>query len=275
MKNKKLFNILARIWSFILNLIAPSKCAVCSDLLEESGELCPTCLKYFTNAMNRRCPLCLKTPRSCTCRPKNLFETTEIGSKKLLALTFFAKPDSTDKGDIVTRKIVYNVKKSYVRSSSRFVARQLSHETLKLLATNKYSIEDWYVTYPPRSKKEARKYGFDQSKELAMLISEFTGMRVINCFNRKHSKMQKNLSAAERKLNADSTYSLKDGLDIAGKKFFIIDDVITTGSTLNACASLLISGGATDVFPVSISRSKKKKRFPKRNPLTKIWFKKK
>ncbi len=275
MKRTEIIDILARIWSFILDLIAPPKCAVCSSLLEESGELCPTCLKYFTNAMNRRCPICLKTARSCICKPRNLFDTTEIGEKKLLSLTFFAKPESTDKGDIVSRKIVYGVKKSYVRSGARFVARQLSHEILKLLIKHKYDPSDWSITYPPRSKKEALKYGFDQSKELAKLISGYTGITYMECFDRKHSKMQKNLTAAERKINADGTYSLKKDICVSGKRFIIVDDVITTGSTINACAALLMAGGAAGVFPVTISRSKKKRRIPKRNSPAKLWFKKK
>ena len=250
--------MLSRIFSFILDLIAPPKCTVCSTLLEDSGELCPRCLKHFTNAMNRRCPICLKTARSCTCRPRNMFETTEIGSKKLISLTYFAKANSTDLGDIVSRKLVYKVKKSYARSGARFAARMLSQEILKLFIKEKLTATDWYITYPPRSKIEAKKYGFDQSKELAQLISEYTDIKVMNCFSRNKSLMQKNLNIYERKINADNTYSLKKDIDVSNKHFIIVDDVITTGSTINACASLLIKAGAKDVFPVSISRTKKK-----------------
>ena len=73
----------------------------------------------------------------------------------------------------------------------------------------------------------------------------------------------------------NSTYSVKKDLNIKDKSFIIVDDVITTGSTINACASLLMSAGAKDVFPVSVSRTKKKRRIPKRNSPAKLWFKKK
>ena len=146
---------------------------------------------------------------------------------------------------------------------------------MKLFTKNKLNPEEWFITYPPRSRVEAKKYGFDQSKQLAELISEYTGMKLYRCFERKNSKMQKNLNIYERKINADGTYSLKNGVQIKGKKFVIIDDVITTGSTINACASLLMSAGATDVFPVSVSRTKKKRRIPNRNSPAKLWFKKK
>lgn len=275
MKKHKIWDIISRILSFLLDLIAPPKCSVCLCLREESGELCQKCLKHFTDAMNRRCPLCLKTPRSCTCKPKNLMETTPIGEKEMIALTFFAKADSTDMGDRVSRKLVYKIKKSYDRTGARFAARELSHQLLKLFTKEKLDIEKWLITYPPRSKLEARKYGFDQSKELAELVSKYTGMTVYSCFDRKSSKMQKNLNAAERKINADSTYSLKESIDVKDKSFVIIDDVITTGSTINACASLLMAAGAKNVFPICVSRNKKKRRIPKRNSPAKLWFKKK
>lgn len=275
MKHNKFIEFILKILSFLLDLVAPPKCSVCLTLLEDSGELCPSCLKHFTDAMNRRCPLCLKTPRSCTCKPRNLFETTDIGEKKIISLTFFAKADSTDKGDIVSRKLVYKIKKSYDRTGARFAARELSHQILKLFAKQKLKAEDWYITYPPRSRVEAKKYGFDQSKQLAKLISEYTDLKLISCFDRRNSKMQKNLNVAERKINADNTYSLKKDVSVKGGKFIIVDDVITTGSTINACAALLMSAGATDVFPVSVCRSKKKRRIPKRNSPAKLWFKKK
>jgi len=204
-----------------------------------------------------------------------MFETTPIGEKKLISLTFFAKPDSTDRGDIVSRKLVYKIKKSYDRTGARFAARELSHQLLKLFAKNKLNPEEWFITYPPRSRVEARKYGFDQSKQLAELIAGYTGIRLCACFDRNNSKMQKNLNVYERKINADSTYFLKNDVKIKGEKFIIVDDVITTGSTINACASLLMSAGASDVFPVSVSRTKKKRRIPNRNSPAKLWFKKK
>ncbi len=273
MKNK-LTEILTRFASFILRLAAPPKCAICEELLYESGELCPYCLDGFAHAMNRRCPRCSKAARSCTCRPRNMFFTTEIGEKSLLSLTYFAKKDCTDAGDIVSRKLVYSVKKSMARDSARFSARQLSHELLRLFAKEKLDIEQWYITYPPRSKKEITRFGFDQSKQLASLIAEYTGMKFACTIERKGGEMQKNLSPAERKFNADSIYFLSKGFDPKGKRFIIVDDVITTGATVSACAMILTENGATDVFPISIARLKKKKRLPKRKSPGKLWFKK-
>ncbi|MBQ7836487.1 MAG: ComF family protein [Clostridia bacterium] len=268
----KISQLLSVLLSFILNLVSPPKCAICKDLLEESGELCPICLEYFAHAMNRRCPICAKTARSCTCRPRYMQYTTELGSKRMLALTYFAKADCTDPGDIAARKLVYAVKKSSSRSCARFAARQLSHELLKFFAKEKLDISKWYITYPPRSNEGIRTYGFDQSKQLVSLISEYTGIKIMKCFKRKKGKMQKLLSTTERKMNADSLYGLLKDADVRDKRFLIIDDVITSGATVNACAALLLHNGAADAFPVCISRMKKKKRLPKRKAPKKLWF---
>lgn len=268
----KLAEALARILSFILNLVSPPKCAICKDILSESGELCPVCLSHFAHAMNRRCPLCGKTARSCTCRPRYMQYTTEIGEKRMLALTYFAKSDCTDPGDIASRRLVYAVKKSLPRSCVKFAARQISHELLRFFAREKLDITKWYITYPPRSREGIREFGFDQSKQLTRHISRYTGIKVIPCFKRNKGKMQKLLSTTERKMNADKIYELAPGCDVKDKRFLIIDDVITTGSTVNACAKLLLDGGASDAFPVCISRMKKKKRLPKRKSPKKLWF---
>ena len=266
---------IARALSFVLRLVSPPKCPLCSTLIENDGVLCEKCLKYYTDAMNRRCPLCAKTARSCTCRPYSMTLTGEVGEKKLIALSFLARPESTDKGDMVTRRLVYNLKRNFARGSVKFSARLLSHEILRHFAKNKEDISTWVLTYPPRSKSEIKKYGFDQSKQLVRRVSKYTGMKVESCFGRKTHKMQKTLNAFERRQNAEGAYYLLEDAAVKGKKYIIADDVITTGATVNACADLLYKAGADTVFPVCVARTKKRRRKPQRNGPNKLWFKKK
>ena len=265
----------ARLLSFVLRLVSPPKCVLCGSLIEEDGSLCPVCLKYYTAAMNRRCPVCAKTARSCTCRPYSMNSTSEVGEKRLIALSFLARPESTDNGDKATRHLVYTVKRRFDRGSVRFCARLLSHEILRHFVKNKEDLSEWSLTYPPRSRGEVVKYGFDQSKQLVRLISRYTGMKMERCFGRRTHKMQKTLNAFERRTNADEAYCLHKDAECKGKKYVIVDDVITTGATVNACANILFAAGAESVFPVCIARTKKRKRLPQRNSPNKLWFKKK
>ena len=83
--------------------------------------------------------------------------------------------------------------------------------------------------------------------------------------------MQKTLNSMERRVNAERAYALRD-CQIQGKNVLLIDDVITTGATINACARLLQQGGAQKVFPISIARTKRVAATARRTPSSHPWF---
>ena len=66
------------------------------------------------------------------------------------------------------------------------------------------------------------------------------------------------MNAFQRRANADKAYSAINIDSFIGKKVLIIDDVMTTGATINACAKLLKDNGAKLVFPACIARTRKK-----------------
>lgn len=232
--------------------------------------MCPECLEIWEKARGRRCPVCQKTARGCTCRPLYLLDTDHIGERKVSSLAFYEKFGSEDVRDKLILSLIYSVKTSSDRSAARLCARELSHEILRTMALNKESIEDYKITYPPRTGKRIAKYGFDHSRILAKYISEYTGI-VFSPILLNHGKRpQKSLNALARSANAKSSYSVKKGAIVSGK-YIIVDDVITTGSTVNAIAVLLKDHGAEAVYPVSVARTKKKKRKAHR-PSSRPWF---
>jgi predicted amidophosphoribosyltransferase len=66
------------------------------------------------------------------------------------------------------------------------------------------------------------------------------------------------LSLEERKENVGDAFEIneKRGEDISGKSFILVDDVITTGSTINACARELQGAGANQVYAAAIALAK-------------------
>jgi predicted amidophosphoribosyltransferase len=75
-----------------------------------------------------------------------------------------------------------------------------------------------------------------------------------NCFKNVGKKEQKTLTKLERMQNALQSFIPLDGINVEGKKFILIDDVITSGSTINACASLLKRMGAKSVVAVCFAK---------------------
>ncbi|MGN0983292.1 MAG: ComF family protein, partial [Gemmiger sp.] len=59
---------------------------------------------------------------------------------------------------------------------------------------------------------------------------------------------QKKLNREQRHKNTRDAYAAVDGVDLSGKRVLLVDDIITTGSTVSACALALLRAGAADVF---------------------------
>lgn len=93
-----------------------------------------------------------------------------------------------------------------------------------------------YITYVPCSNKKLKERGFNQCEVLAKYLYESTGIACIELLKKASKiKEQKFLTAKERKKNIQNAFSLIEKKKLKGKKILLIDDVITTGATLEAC----------------------------------------
>ena len=101
------------------------------------------------------------------------------------------------------------------------------------------------VPVPPRPGK-IRETGWDQVEYLVTLLERpGTAYTVSRCLRRLPSKAQKTLNRAERETNLRGRVLLKAP---APKTAVLVDDIMTTGSTLDACAAVLKAGGAEQVY---------------------------
>ncbi len=98
--------------------------------------------------------------------------------------------------------------------------------------------------------------GFNQSRELARMLSKQTGVPVRDLLiRRKATRVQASLSRSERLRNCRAAFApAKRAFDVTGLRLLIIDDVFTTGSTVNACARILRRQGAADVAVLTVAR---------------------
>ena len=97
------------------------------------------------------------------------------------------------------------------------------------------------------AKKRAR--GYNQSEVIARAMGRTSGLQVMaNALKRVRSTpTQTRLGVLERQYNVESAFRVRKPASIAGRHVFLIDDVITTGATLNACVLALRSAGVQSV----------------------------
>jgi ComF family protein len=100
------------------------------------------------------------------------------------------------------------------------------------------------------------KRGFNQTEKLAMELSARTGIPVLHAVRRvRNTPRQASLSAAERRRNLAKVFRPARGLDLAGKRVLLVDDVFTTGSTAQAVSKALKEAGTAHITVATIARA--------------------
>lgn len=113
---------------------------------------------------------------------------------------------------------------------------------------------DWVVPVPLHPRKR-RKRGYNQSDLIAREVAAENGFLLARSVLKRTRNTATNtgLSASERIRNVSGAFIVHPKFNFSGKRILLIDDVITTGSTLNACAEPLKKAGAAAVFALVVA----------------------
>ncbi len=112
------------------------------------------------------------------------------------------------------------------------------------------------ISYVPMLSVKIKKRGYNQSMLFASALAEVWGKPLEELLReRNNSGVQRDLNYTERFINVIDRYEITDKFRIESKNILIIDDVFTTGATLNECARCLKNAGAEKVFTCAIARS--------------------
>lgn len=123
-----------------------------------------------------------------------------------------------------------------------------------------YGEKGWdLITWVPLSRERYRQRGYDQAMLLAMATAlELNDVAVETLRKSQDVPAQSGLTDdAQRRANVLGVYEATDPELIRGKRILLVDDVVTTGSTLSECASTLLCAGADSVIAVTLARARK------------------
>ena len=106
----------------------------------------------------------------------------------------------------------------------------------------------------PLHRSRERTRGFNQARALALHL----GLPVIDALARvRRTAVQADLPAAKRVTNVDGAFALAvPGAHVKGRVIVLVDDVSTTGATLNACAAPLLAAGAAEIRALTAARAR-------------------
>ena len=104
--------------------------------------------------------------------------------------------------------------------------------------------------------------GYDQAELIAVAVGEELGTPAVPILEKlRHTKTQSSLrDISQRKANVLGAFGVTDPQAVAGKRILLLDDIITTGSTVSECARVLLTAGAKEVSCAAVAALNKEKR---------------
>lgn len=243
---------------FILDLLFPPRCAVCRNPSDHSG-LCGECRNRYLRELFEKCPECGKDPSECVCGSEFLVHTrTEIGGKKCCALCWYKSRTNYPDEDRVTERMIWELKNHGM--FAEFFAGELCRCMKNLFERGNLSFDGWMLAYIPRSAEKFAECGVDQSREIGRRLAKKLEIPFAELFEREEGREQKHLNAAERLENAENSLRIREDRLIPGGKYLLLDDIITSGATMETAAKLLYFHGAGAVYPIATARNMPKSR---------------
>lgn len=238
----------------VADIIYPPRCVVCGRFLwkaplvrgTRSAFFCPECTTDFHSVASPLCPVCGQ-PFSSEVTEDHLCEDC------LRKRPFYEAAWAPYRYEGAILKGIYRLK----YGSKGFLADAFGPLLTRFVEARLEGGENLMIMPVPLHPKRLRERGFNQSLLLARHVSralhidlDFLSLRRV-----RYTPPQASLAKKERQQNVRGAFELATQGAVQGKTILLVDDVVTTGNTLNECARILRKGGAEKVFGLSLART--------------------
>lgn len=217
------------IFSSFIDLIFPKTCIGCNSRLKDNEHiLCSECeqsLDFLTGV----CEIC---------------ESNKFFFDKARSIFFF---------DNTIQNLIHNLKYNEMKGVSEYLGKYTKRYLSKF---EPFDEIDFVVPIPlHRVKKRSR--GFNQSEFLTKEIAEQMNLTHIPnlILRKKFTETQTKLSRTKRQENVSDAFKLNPKFNIENKDILIVDDVFTTGATINSACKLLRNHNANKIYVLTIARA--------------------
>lgn len=235
---------IASIAKSFLNIVYPLHCASCKKPLdpENSSAVCCHCIGSVKRNPEPYCVHCGRSVEIAGCACDSCVENKPVFSMAYSAYLY----------EGVLKELVHQFK----YGGKLALGRDLSGLLSDFLYDHPEILEDVAaVTFVPIASDRLIKRGFNQSKILAKHISDSYGIPLVDCIRKiKTTKNQNELARDERLENLKGAFSAGKGPGLSGLTILVVDDIMTTGATLNECAKALVKSGAAGVRCLTLAR---------------------
>ncbi len=218
----------------LLKLFAPHACLVCG---EEGVLACQMCWPQMLPPMPSRCYLCQAATRDfalCTlCRRKSKLRHVWVCTEY----------------EAYAKKLVRVLKYHFATEAAKIMATAMA-EVLPFLEPSRPLL----VPIPTATSRR-RTRGFDQSELLAKHIAAKTGWKMGSVLTRRGQSRQVGSKKAQRLTQLQNALVVRRPAEVKNQHVIVVDDVVTTGATIEAAAQALRAAGASSVNAVVFAQA--------------------
>jgi competence protein ComFC len=229
----------------MLSLLYPPHCAACGAETPANIHLCPACEQTIRTIREPYCQQCSDPFEGAITQA---FTCSMCQERRFR----FQSAISTVCFDGVVREFVHRFK----YEGQFYLRHPLADWLVGGLDDPRFLGQTAEALVPvPLHSVRQREREFNQAEVLARLLSQRCGIPVIPCLKRtRYTSTQTRLDRWERMKNLRGAFELRRNARVQGRHLILIDDVFTTGSTVNECASVLRRAGAATVRVMTVAR---------------------
>ncbi|MFC7338612.1 ComF family protein [Haloferula chungangensis] len=233
-------------WSRLLDVVYPGVCHLCGEGLSHGGALCPPCAEELPGLERPFCETCGEQFEG---EIDAVFKCPNCSDQKFFFE--FARPALVRSAGTMT--MVHDLK--YARRLE--LAGALAELTERAFDDPRLAAvldERWPLVPVPLHRARRRWRHFNQASEVALPLGRAVGLPVVEALKRiRPTVTQTRLSRSQRQKNLRGAFEVVRGFD-PGPGVVLVDDVFTTGSTVNECARVLKKFGVQKVVVVTVMR---------------------
>ncbi len=241
---KKIAEGFAAFTSDVLNLVYPLRCLVCDEPLEAADEyrLCKRCVDEIRPNPKPWCPRC----------GRSVWRVDLLCPECRRTRYNFERTYSGYLYDGVLKECIHLFK----YEGAQVLSRVLSVLMVRFIRSNPQIIDGIDAVLPvPLHRKRLRQREYNQSAMLASSVSKEFKLPFLDAVVKQRSTLPQNaLNKEQRRHNVQGAFVARQGQAAAGRTILIVDDVFTTGSTIDECSRALLDAGAYRVRAVTLAR---------------------
>lgn len=238
---------LAEVLNDLCEVIFPPQCLGCAEIIHPFiGEIfCPACEKQVHFITGSVCPICGTTFPDSPAESHLCGDCLDTKPYFSCARAIFSYKD-------IIFHAIHKFKYKKDLSSGEILASFMAGFSFPDIDFADHSL----IIPVPLHIKRLRERGFNQALILARAIGEKRNIPVDFSLLKRHKFIvtQTGSNKKERKQNIAGAFEVTDKKKVAGKNIILIDDVYTTGATVNECAKTLMKSGAQKISVLTLAR---------------------